>query len=184
MKLCKGFRDLLEMCCEAFYYWFFFLPALGVGMLWGAGELILFALCTGGVVCSWCKIPGTQVGAGGDFASEDVLFSFFHFLIFLNFFFYSCLAFALQFSYTVSFTLLVTRALLCFGVAVGEVGCAALAPQTPEQDALAGLHAFGLNLWAFGCWARRSDAPLHCKDVRCTAPSTGGLGAGPGFGRR
>lgn len=64
-------------------------------MLWEAGELVLFALCTRGVVCSWCKIPGTQVGAGGEFASEDVLFSFFHFLIFLNFFlFLPCIPFA------------------------------------------------------------------------------------------
>lgn len=35
VKLCKGFRDLLEICCEAFYYFFFFLflPAIGVGVL-------------------------------------------------------------------------------------------------------------------------------------------------------
>lgn len=61
MKLCEGFCDLLEICCEAFYYYFFFfLPALGVGVPWEAGEAVLFAVCTRGVVCRWCKLPGTQ----------------------------------------------------------------------------------------------------------------------------
>lgn len=44
--------------------------------------------------------------------SEDVVFSFFIFLIYFFNLFYSCLAFPWQFSYTVSFTLLVTHALL------------------------------------------------------------------------
>lgn len=83
-----------------------------------------------------------------------------------------------------NFTLLVTPALLVLGVALGEVGCAVLAPWTPEQDAPAGLHVFGPNLLSFGCQAGRTDAPLCCKGVCCTAPSTGGLGAGLGFGRR
>lgn len=66
MKLCKGFRDLLEICCEAFYYYFFFffLAALGGGVLWEAREPVLFALCTTGVVCSWCKIGDTQQEQG------------------------------------------------------------------------------------------------------------------------
>lgn len=51
-------------------------------------------------------------GAGGEFVSEDVVFSFFIFLIYFFNLFYSCLAFPWQFSYIVSFTLLVTHALL------------------------------------------------------------------------
>lgn len=51
MKLCKGFRDILEICWEAFYY-LFFLPVLGVGVLWQTGETVLSTLCTAGVVCS------------------------------------------------------------------------------------------------------------------------------------
>lgn len=62
-----------------------------------------------------------------------------------------------------NFTLLVTPALLVLGVALGEVGCAVLAPWTPEQDAPAGLHVFGPNLLSFGCQAGRTDAPLCCK---------------------
>lgn len=56
MKLCKGFRDLLEICWEAFYYYLFFLPVLGVGLLRETGEPVLSALCTTGVVYSCCKI--------------------------------------------------------------------------------------------------------------------------------
>lgn len=52
MKLCKGFCDLLEFCWEAFSDYLFFLPVLGVGMLWKTGEPVLSALCTTGVVCS------------------------------------------------------------------------------------------------------------------------------------
>lgn len=49
----------------------------------------------------------------------------------------------------------------CFalGVAVGKVGCTKLAPQRPEQDAPARLHAFGLSFQVFECCAGRSDAP-------------------------
>lgn len=74
----------------------------------------------------------------------------------------------------------------CFalGVAVGKVGCTKLVPRPLEQDAQARLHTFGLSLWAFGCHAGRSDAPLCCKDLPCIVPSTGGLRAGSGFGRR
>lgn len=38
MKLCKGFHDLLEICWEAYDYCLFFLPVLGVGVLWGRQE--------------------------------------------------------------------------------------------------------------------------------------------------
>lgn len=71
-----------------------------------------------------------------------------------------------------------------FGVAVGKVDCTKLAPQPLEQDARARLHTFGLSLWIFVCRAGRSDAALCCKDVPCTVPSTGGLRARSGFGRR
>lgn len=53
---------------------------------------------------------------------------------------------------------------------MGNMGCAALAPWTPEQDAPARLHNSGLNLWAFGCQAGRSDAPLRPpqhRETRC-----------------
>lgn len=33
MKLCKGFRELLEICWDTFYYYLFFLPVLGIGVL-------------------------------------------------------------------------------------------------------------------------------------------------------
>lgn len=74
----------------------------------------------------------------------------------------------------------------CFalGVAVTKEGCTKLAPWPSEQDAPARLHSFGLSFQLLGCCAGRSDAPLCCKDVPCTAPSTGGLCAGSGFGRR
>lgn len=51
-KLCAGFRDLLQICWEAFYCYLFFLHVLGVGVLWEAGEPVLSALCTTGVDCS------------------------------------------------------------------------------------------------------------------------------------
>lgn len=56
VKLCKGFCDLLEFCWEAFSYYLFFLPVLGLGVLWETGEPVLSALCTTEVVCSSCKI--------------------------------------------------------------------------------------------------------------------------------
>lgn len=43
---------------------------------------------------------------------------------------------------------------------------------------LPGFMLFSLSLWAFGCWAGRSDAPMRCKDVQCLAQGDSVLGQG------
>lgn len=109
------------------------------------------------------QITGYPVRAGGEFASEKLIF-FFH----LFDFFFNCIPVAVflcsEFHHPGNPCFALFWELLR-----QKVGCAVLAPRTPEQDDPTRLHTFGLNLWAFGCQAGRIDTPLRCKCVRCTA---------------
>lgn len=63
-------------------------------MLWEAREPVLFALCTTGVVCSWCKIRDTQWEQGVSLCLKMWYFNFSSFFFFKFILFLPCISMA------------------------------------------------------------------------------------------